>query len=75
MAKFCQHPSGLMRVALLVLASLAACDSGEAGQRAAPRPRPAEVLLGELKEFLFFIIDRPTHSLLFLGRVLDPRAG
>jgi serpin B len=25
--------------------------------------------------FFFFIVDRPTRSLLFLGRVLDPREG
>jgi serpin B len=50
MTEFAQQPSGLTRAALLALASLAACDSGEGGQRAAPRPRPAEVLLGELTE-------------------------
>jgi serpin B len=38
------------RVALLALASLAACDSGETGQPASARPRPAEVLYGELQE-------------------------
>ncbi len=25
------------------------------------------------RPFLFFIIDKPTRSVLFLGRVLDPR--
>ena len=25
------------------------------------------------EEGFFFVVDRPTHSLLFLGRVLDPR--
>jgi serpin B len=35
-------------------------------------PEPAEIALD--RPFLYFIVDRPTGELLFLGRVLDPSA-
>jgi serpin B len=35
-------------------------------------PEPAEITLD--RPFLYFIVDRPTGEILFLGRVLDPSA-